>query len=97
MTTKQTFRTANRRTDQACSIQANSSPVDIKFGMLENAAVLTFSLDTRIATTGITSAIASSYALVVMLFGMLMYRERLAKNQLFGIVMFMSGLILLAL
>ncbi|HAT45135.1 MAG TPA: hypothetical protein DDW33_09090 [Ktedonobacter sp.] len=66
-------------------------------GMLENAAVLTFSLDTRIATTGITSAIASSYALVVMLFGMLMYRERLAKNQLFGIVMFMSGLILLAL
>jgi drug/metabolite transporter (DMT)-like permease len=70
---------------------------DIKFGMLENAAVLTFSLDTRIATTGIASAIASSYALVVMLFGMLMYRERLAKNQLFGIVMFMSGLILLAL
>jgi drug/metabolite transporter (DMT)-like permease len=65
-------------------------------GMLENAAVLTFSLDTRIATTGITSAIASSYALVVMLFGMMVYRERLAKNQLFGIAIFTLGLVLLA-
>ncbi len=44
-----------------------------------------------------TSAIASSYALVVMLFGMLVYRERLAKNQLLGIAMFMVGLVLLAL
>ncbi len=62
----------------------------------ENAAVLTFSFDTRIATTGITSVIASSYALVVMIFGMIVYRERLAKNQLFGIAIFMIGLILLA-
>ena len=66
-------------------------------GITENAAVLTFSLDTRIATTGITSAIASSYALVVILFGMLVYRERLAKNQFLGIAMFMVGLVLLAL
>jgi drug/metabolite transporter (DMT)-like permease len=64
---------------------------------MENAAVLTFSLDTRIATTGVTSAIASSYSLVVMMFGMLAYRERLAKNQLLGIAMFMIGLVLLAL
>ncbi|GAC1350251.1 MAG: hypothetical protein NVSMB27_30980 [Ktedonobacteraceae bacterium] len=65
-------------------------------GTLENAAVLTFSVDTRIATIGITSAIASSYALVVMIFGMIVYRERLTKNQLFGIALFMIGLILLA-
>ena len=65
-------------------------------GIMENAAVLTLSLDTRIATTGITSAIASSYALVVMVFGLLVYRERLAKNQLFGIALFMVGLVLLA-
>src|SRR5947209_1882313 len=65
-------------------------------GITENAAVLTFSLDTRIATTGITSAIASSYALVVMVFGMIVYRERPTKNQLFGIVLFMTSLFLLA-
>lgn len=66
-------------------------------GIIENAAVLTFSFDTRIATTGITSAIASSYALVVMLFGMVVCHERLTKNQLMGIGMFTTGLILLAL
>jgi len=66
-------------------------------GIIENAAVLTFSFDTRIATTGITSAIASSYALVVMMFGMVVCHERLTKNQLMGISMFTTGLILLAL
>jgi drug/metabolite transporter (DMT)-like permease len=66
-------------------------------GIIENAAVLTFSFDTRIATTGITSAIASSYALVVMMFGMVVCHERLTKNQLVGIGMFMTGLILLVL
>ena len=66
-------------------------------GIVENAAVLTFSLDTRITTTGISSVITSSYALVVMVFGMIAYHERLAKNQLFGIGMFMVGLFLLAL
>jgi len=66
-------------------------------GIIENAAVLTFSYDTRIATTGITSAIASSYALVVMMFGMVVCHERLTKNQLMGIGMFTTGLILLAL
>ena len=66
-------------------------------GMVESAAILTFSLDTRITTTGIAAAIASSYTLVVMIFGMIVYRERLAKNQLFGIVMFMMCLFSLAL
>ncbi len=66
-------------------------------GIMECVAVLAFSLDTRIATTGITSAIASSYALVIMIFGMIVYRERLAKNQLLGIVIFMISLFSLAL
>ncbi len=65
-------------------------------GTLENAAVLTFSFDTRITTIGIASAITSGYALVVIVFGMLTYRERLAKNQLCGLVIFMVGLVLLA-
>ena len=66
-------------------------------GIMEGAAILTFSFDTHIATTGITSTIASSYALVIMIFGMIVYRERLTKNQLFGIVVFMITLFLLAL
>lgn len=65
-------------------------------GLAENAAVLGFSLATRLASTGLTSAIASGYALVVMLYGLLIYRERLSRNQLSGIALFMSSLILLA-
>jgi len=65
-------------------------------GTLENVAVLTFSFDTRITTIGIASAITSGYALVVILFGMLTYRERLDRNQLCGIAIFMVGLVLLA-
>jgi drug/metabolite transporter (DMT)-like permease len=66
-------------------------------GILENIAALVFSFDTRIVTTGITSAIASSYSLVVMGFGIFVYRERIAKNQLFGLGMVMISLFLLAL
>jgi drug/metabolite transporter (DMT)-like permease len=58
--------------------------------------VLTFSFDTRITTIGIASVITSGYALVVMVFGLLIYRERLARNQLCGIALFMVGLVLLA-
>ena len=69
----------------------------LSVGIMESAAVLFFSIDTRIATTGITSAIASSYALVIMIFGMIVYHERLTKNQLLGIGIFMVSLFLLAL
>jgi len=65
-------------------------------GTLENAAVLAFSFDTRITTIGIASAITSGSALVVIVFGMVFDRERLASNQLCGIAIFMVGLVLLA-
>lgn len=66
-------------------------------GILENGAALVFSFDTRIATTGIASAIASSYSLIIMIFGILVYRERIAKNQLLGLGMVMISLFLLSL
>jgi hypothetical protein len=66
-------------------------------GIAENAAVLCFSMDTQVATTGIASAIASGYSLIVILFGLGVYHERLTRNQIGGIIMFMSGLILLAI
>src|SRR5260370_2298621 len=54
-------------------------------GIAESAAVLGFSLDTLIATTGIASAITSSYSLIVILFGIIVYSERLTRNQVVGI------------
>lgn len=66
-------------------------------GMIEDGAILTFSFATGVATTGVTSAIASSYGLFVLLFGLLVYREKLTWLQLFGIALFMLSLFLLAL
>lgn len=66
-------------------------------GLAENAAVLGFSLATRLTTTGVTSAIASGYALVVMLYGLLACHERLTRNQVSGLALFMGSLILLTL
>ena len=65
-------------------------------GLTENVAVLGFSLATRLSSTGMASAIASGYALVVLLYGLLIYRERLSGNQWSGVALFMSSLILLA-
>lgn len=65
-------------------------------GVIENIAVLIFSIDTRVATIGFASAIASSYSLVGAIFGVLFYHERLAKNQLCGIVLCIVGIFLLA-
>lgn len=66
-------------------------------GVIENTAALGFSLDTQIATTGIASAITSGYSLIVILFGIIVYHERLTRNQIAGITLFMLGLIFLAL
>jgi drug/metabolite transporter (DMT)-like permease len=66
-------------------------------GIVENAAVLLFSADTRIATTGVSAAIASNYAVVAALVGFFAFRERLVANQVFGIGLVLGGLSLLTL
>jgi uncharacterized membrane protein len=65
-------------------------------GLLENIAVLIFSLDTRITTIGFTSAIASSYSLVGVLFGVTFYHEHPERIQICGIVLCILGIFLLA-
>ncbi len=65
-------------------------------GILENIAVLIFSLDTRITTIGFTSAIASSYSLVGVIFGVMFYHEHPERIQLCGIVLCILGIFLLA-
>jgi len=66
-------------------------------GAAENAGYLIFSINTQIATTGIAATLASGYSLFVILFGISVYHETLARNQIGGMVLFLSGLILLGL
>jgi drug/metabolite transporter (DMT)-like permease len=66
-------------------------------GVLENAAVLLFGMATRIIPPGETAAIASNYSVVAILFGIIVFREKLAANQLLAIGLVLCGLTLLAL
>ena len=65
--------------------------------LLESAAMVTFSITARIMQPGVTAAIACNYSLVAVLFGLIIFRERLAKNQMAGIFLVMCGLTLLAI
>jgi len=66
-------------------------------GVVENAAVLLFSIDTRIAQTGVAAVLAATYSLVAMLFGYLTLHERLTRHQLLGSGLVLVGLSLFAL
>ena len=64
----------------------------IATGILESAGVCTFGLATQIMKPGVIATVASNYAVVGVIFGVFVFRERLAANQLFGIVLVMCGL-----
>ncbi len=61
-------------------------------GTLESAAISAFGLATQITQPGVIATIASYYALVAILFGVFVFRERLVGNQLFGIGLLMCAL-----
>ena len=50
-------------------------------GVVENAGVLLYSVDTLVAQTGVSAVMASNYSLVALLFGCLALRERLTRPQ----------------
>jgi drug/metabolite transporter (DMT)-like permease len=66
-------------------------------GVLETAGLLLYSFDTQLASTGIASAISSSWGVIPLLAGITIFRERLASYQLFGVLLVLSGLFLLAI
>jgi drug/metabolite transporter (DMT)-like permease len=66
-------------------------------GLLETAGLLIYSFDTQLASTGIASAISSSWGIIPLLAGITLFRERLALFQVFGVMLVLLGLFLLAI
>ena len=66
-------------------------------GLLETAGLLLYSVDTQLASTGIASAISSSWGIIPLFAGLILFRERPALYQVFGIVLVLLGLFLLAI
>lgn len=66
-------------------------------GLLETAGLLIYSFDTQLASTGIASAISSSWGIIPLLAGITLFRERPALYQIFGVMLVLLGLFLLAI
>jgi len=66
-------------------------------GFLETAGLLIYSFDTQLASTGIASAISSSWGIIPLLAGITIFRERPALFQVFGVMLVLRGLFLLAI
>jgi drug/metabolite transporter (DMT)-like permease len=65
-------------------------------GLLETAGLLIYSFATQLASTGIASAISSSWGIVPLVAGITLFRERPAPTQVFGVTLVLLGLFLLA-
>lgn len=65
-------------------------------GVAEQGAILLFSFNTLFAGTGIAAAIVSSSVLLMILFGIVASRERLEKQQVLGLALFLGGLLTLS-
>lgn len=96
---RQHLQQANRKQDEESTWPTNLVGIALAIGagVIDNAASLVFCLDTRIANTGITAAIASNYSVICVLIGFIAFRERLTGNQLLGIGLVLCGLTCLAL
>lgn len=68
----------------------------ILVGLLETTGLLIYSLDTQIASTSLASALSSSWGVIPLLAGIVLFRERPLVSQVFGIVLVVGGLFLLA-
>lgn len=68
----------------------------ILVGLLETAGLLMYSLDTQLASTSLASVLSSSWGIIPLLAGIVLFRERPLMQQMFGIVLVVGGLFLLA-
>lgn len=66
-------------------------------GTLETVGLLIYSFDTQLASTGLASAISSSWGVIPLLAGITIFRERPVLYQLCGVLLVLAGLFLLAI
>lgn len=66
-------------------------------GLLETAGLLIYSFDTQLASTGIASAISSSWGIIPLFAGIIIFRERPVLYQVFGVMLVLLGLFLLSI
>ncbi len=66
-------------------------------GVLETIGLLVYSFDTQFASTGLASALSSSWGILPLVAGITFFQERPAAYQLFGVLLVLAGLFLLSI
>ena len=83
--------------EKQASLQTFGVGLAVIVGLLETAGLLLYSFDTQLASTGIASAISSSWGIIPMLAGLTLFRERPMLYQTLGALLVLLGLCLLAI
>jgi drug/metabolite transporter (DMT)-like permease len=83
--------------EKATLLHASGIGLAVVVGLLETAGLVLYSFDTQLASTGIASAISSSWGIIPLLAGIIIFRERPALYQIFGVILVLLGLFLLSI
>ncbi len=83
--------------EKPAPLRAHGIRLAVVVGLLETAGLLIYSFDTQLASTGIASAISSSWGIIPLFAGIIIFRERPVLYQVFGIMLVLLGLVLLSI
>ena len=82
---------------QSAPLNTGGIGLAVIVGFLETAGLLIYSLDTQLASIGLASALSSAWGIIPLLAGIIIFRERPALYQLFGVMLVLLGLFLLSI
>ncbi len=83
--------------EKPASLRVHGIGLAVVVGLLETAGLLIYSFDTQLASTGIASAISSSWGIIPLFAGIIIFRERPVLYQVFGVMVVLLGLFLLSI
>lgn len=83
--------------EKPAPLHAHGIGLAVVVGLLETVGLLIYSFDTQLASTGIASAISSSWGIIPLLAGITIFRERPVLYQIFGVMLVLLGLFLLSI
>jgi drug/metabolite transporter (DMT)-like permease len=95
------LRSARARSDPAggapAPLRVSGVGLAVIVGVLETIGLLVYSFDTQLASTGLASALSSSWGILPLVAGITFFQERPAAYQLFGVLLVLAGLFLLSI
>jgi drug/metabolite transporter (DMT)-like permease len=77
--------------------RASGVPWAVAAGLTDAAGLVFFTRGDQVGLVAVTAAVSSAYPVIPLIGGLLVFRERMARQQIGGAVLILAGLILLGL